>query len=72
MSSHDLIDGGKLGRNDEVQQKNRKASFPSTRFLLHKIIVNPGPRVKTNSLRPWEMLANRSWPAISQPLRLLC
>lgn len=53
MSSHDLIDGRKLGRNDECS-KCEKASFPSTRFLLRKIIVSPCPRVKTISLRRWE------------------
>ena len=53
MSSHDLIDGGKLDRKDECS-KNEKTSFPSTRFLLDEIIVGQGPGVKTTSLRPWE------------------
>ena len=56
MSSHNLIDGGELDRKDECS-KNEKTSFPSTRLLLDEIIVGPGPGVKTNSLRPWEMPA---------------
>lgn len=51
MSSHDVIDDGKLDRKDECS-KNEKTSFPSTRFLLDEIIVGQGPGVKTTSLGP--------------------
>ena len=57
LSSHNLMDGGKLGRKDECG-KNEKASFPSTRFLLDEIIVGLCPGVKTTGLRPWEKHRN--------------
>src|SRR5262245_35647548 len=52
MSSHGQNDDGSSAKRRRAT--NRKASFPSTRFLFDKIIISPGPRVKTTSPKPWE------------------